>query len=496
MKTKLLLAGALVALAAFNSCKSDNPITPEPTPTPQKKNEISIAKPAELTATSGGFTLGTTKGTRAIDNGSLIYYKKADCPDLYKDNFPEQKLHKEECEHVYSCIKEDCAAQAAGGAAIYEVDKNSFPKKEFYIVSAYSSKDHDAKGGHSSVAGDMHDLQLNGVKIKEFNTNTCVAADLVITTDGLKEVTYYDSFGEKKALYPVTDWKLYFIPDYGYYVGMNYHSEKTGSGDGDYSDWVVKFIPAEKSDPSYDTDGAVEVNLSLNDKKDQGDYIATKLSIHVRALTDVEVFIPVDKKYYCLADDMDISISHRQADVIYNTDPQFVEMKIGTNVVTFKVAYEDEGIYVTTKGINKEVLNLCGDMYGDGVTFEIWNYFKDITRPDLKLQLDKATVTFHGNSPKTYINAFAKLDARGYEGPVYNKFNDKGQLVPYTDAECTQPLDTKYWTRINPDDKDYVFLGALNPNDCQVKPTDTTYKPNSKDVTDPTLPNYNVEYTK
>lgn len=492
MKTSLLLAGAFVALTAFNSCTKDEQ---QNTPV-QKQQVISIAKQAELSVMSGGLTLVQSNATRSTIDQSLRYFKKANCPDLYKENFPEQKLYKPECDYVYACIKEDAALLAAGQNPIYERSKDSFTAKAFYMVNAYSSKDHDAKGGHSDVAGDMHDLGVNGVYIKEFNTNTCVAADLILTDEGLKDITYDDSFGVKKETYTVSEWKLFYIPEYGYYAGMDYGSSKYGLlPDGDYSDWVVKLIPAEKQvDPIDDTNGSVEVNLSLNNEKDEGDFIATKTSIHVRALTDVEILIPVDKSYYCLADDMDISLSHRVPDVVYNTDPRSVDMQVGSTKVTFQVAYEDDGIHLTTQGINKEVLDVCADKYADGITFEIWNYFKDITREELKKALDKSTITFRNHNPKLYVNAFAKLDARGYEGPIYNKFNDKGQLVPYTDVDCTQPLDTKYWTRINPNDKDYVFLGTQNPNDCQVVPTDKSYKATTQDITDPTLPNYNVSY--
>lgn len=108
--------------------------------------------------------------------------------------------------------------------------------------------------------------------------------------------------------------------------------------------------------------------------------------------------------------------------------------------------------------------------------------------------LDKATVTFLDHNPKTYVNAFAKV-LYEYSGPIYNKFNDAGQLVPYTDAECTKQLDEKFWTRVNHDDKDYVFKGVKNPWDCTVNPVEPSYKATTPDNSDSTLPNYNVTWT-
>lgn len=493
MKTKstFMALAAMAMTIVFGSCDSDETISKD-------QFKISIAKDARLKVESGGRSLATSGSWdrgRADEDEAVYFFKKSHCPDLYKKNFPDQVLTKEECQNVYACIKEDAALIEAGMPAKYEVEKSSFEYKNFYIVNAHSAKDHDAKEGHSSVAGDMHDLGINGYKCDEFNTNTCTSADLVVTKDGLQSVTYDDSFGQKKESVTVDDWKLFYIEGYGYYVGMDYHSAKEDlHGDGEYSDWVIKLIPAVPDvDPIDETNGSVEINLSVNDEHETGDYIATKLSIHIRALTDAEVFIPVDKKYYCEADDMDISLSHHELNVVYNTQPQTVTKEIGGKDVTFTVQYEDGGIRIITDGVCKEVIDFCADQYADGITFEVWNYFKDITREQLKEYLDASTVTFESN-PVVYVNAFAKIP--GYSAtPVYSKFNEAGQLVPYTDEECTKPLDQKYWTRETPDSKDYIFVGEQNPWDCTVAPVETSFKKTEQDPTDVTLSNYNVVYT-
>lgn len=494
MKVQLTLKAlaAMAAVGLFGACSSDEdtPINPQ--------YQISIAKQAEFKVEAGGHTIALSNlAARSLPgNPDLLYFKKANCPDLFRANFPDQVVPKAECEYVYSCIKADAEQQAAGNGPLYEVEKSSFTYKDFYIVNVHSSKDHDAKGDHSNVAGDMHDLGINGEYIKEFNTNTCVSADLIRTTEGLQQVTYDDSFGEKKQNYTVDDWKLYFIPDYGYYVGMDYHSAKEQTtGDGDFADWVIKLVPAvEEKVEVTETNGNVEVNLSVNDEHETGDYIATKLSIHIRSLSNVEVFIPVDKAYYCVADDMDVSLSHKDENVIYNTDPQYIETQIGGSTVKFVVEYEDEGIRISTRGVTKDVINYCAEEYADGVTFEVWNYFKNITRQNLKPMLDKATVSFTDAAPVVYVNAFAKVN--GYSATaIYNKFNDAGQLVPYTDMECTQPLDPMYWTRETEDSKDYVFIGEPNPWDCTVTPSEAAYSKQAPDTEDKTRHDFNVTYT-
>lgn len=492
--TTIKALAAMALMGMFYACDNNDYV--ENTP----ELQFTVAKKPEFKVIAGGYTLAEqmNSGTRtAPGNPDVLFFPKSHCPDLFRENFPNQVLPKEECEYVYACIKEDAELIKDGQQPKYEVDKSSFTKSAFYIVNAHSAKDHDAAGGHSSVAGDMHDLAINGQYIKEFNTNTCVSADLILIAHQgtLQDVTYDDSFGQKKQNYTISEWKLFNIPGYGYYVGMDYGSTKYGlDPDGEYSDWVIKIIPAEPKIDPVDENGQVEVNFSVNDEKESGDYVATKLSIHIRALTDAEVFIPVDKKYYCDVDDMDIALSHKEHDVIYKTEPQRIVTRIGESTVTLTVSYEDAGIRVKTDGVDKTVIDFCAGTYADGITFEVWNYFRDINRTQLKAMLDNSTITFLDQNPKLYVNAFAKVG--GYSAtPIYNKFNENGQLEPYTDSACTQPLDSKYWTRETPDSKDYIFVGQPNPWDCTVVPVEESYQQHKPDTSDKTLPNYNVDYT-
>lgn len=342
---------------------------------------------------------------------------------------------------------------------------------------------------------------MNGEEIKEgihtpLPYGPIVAYTYLFYTEKAKNWSYdvavYDKYAEQgktvtQAMTTTVDnWTI---------VGFEDMSITYPSCDRDYNDCVFAMNPRQRvqgEEPVKPTTDCVEVNLSVNDEHVNGDYIATKLSIHVRSVTDVEVFLPIDKQYYCLADDMDISLSHREPNMTYNTDPQYVDMEIAGTKVTFTVRYEDEGIYVTTDGVNQAVIDYCNEHYGDGITFEVWNYFKDITRAELKPMLDESTVSFLDGKPGLYINAFAKL--RGYEGPVYSKMVD-GQLFPYTDEDCTMPLDEQYWTRVTPDSKDYIFVGIKNPWDCVVAPADPTYKALAPVGDETTMSDYNVKYS-
>lgn len=173
--------------------------------------------------------------------------------------------------------------------------------------------------------------------------------------------------------------------------------------------------------PDVRHDNEVEVNLSLNDSHSAytDEDLVSKLSIHVRYPGDVEVFIPVPKGYLCEADDFNI----READLYIPGSDSEVSYEIGGKTVTLKVVHEDDGIRVTTSGIDQDVIDFCMENYGDGVNFEIFNYYGlyeldaegnyvraengNIARETLLEYLNRATVEFLDNpNPDYYINAF------------------------------------------------------------------------------------------
>lgn len=155
----------------------------------------------------------------------------------------------------------------------------------------------------------------------------------------------------------------------------------------------------------------VEVNLHGTDKN--GEYLESHLSIHVRAATDVEIFIPVPNTAYLDADDMAIVMKH-EPNHMKHGGPYEVEYKLKDSDLTVKltIAFEEDGIRVTTDGITEEVIEWCGKKcHGDGITFEIWNYFNDsIDLDTLKGYLNKATIKFLDKEPDAYINAFNKTE--------------------------------------------------------------------------------------
>lgn len=227
-----------------------------------------------------------------------------------------------------------------------------------------------------------------------------------------------------------------------YYVGFDFYAHGTDQypanknmdveRDWVFNDWIVRISPANikngtpedptlpkinpETTPQVDPvvvptyGGEVEINLSVNDKKDADDYIATKLSIHVRDTTDVEIYIPVDAQYYCDADDMNIVLSHRQEVEMHSPMAEEIKYEVNGHEVRATVTFELGGIRIKTYGITADVLKYLREQYSDGITFEIWNYYNDnITREALKPMLDNTTVSFTA-APGRYVNAFAKLN--------------------------------------------------------------------------------------
>ena len=177
--------------------------------------------------------------------------------------------------------------------------------------------------------------------------------------------------------------------------------------------------PGPDEDPAPSVvagNGSVEVNFSIYDRKYEAN--ETKLSIHVRDTTDIAIFIPTSADYYCPVDDMLIVQKHDIAQV-YNTSST-VDMDINGNKVSLTTTYAKDGITITTNGINADVLKYLRKTYGDGLTFEINNYFATerldasgnkvaVTRDEIQEMLNRSTISFT-NTPKFYLNAFGVID--------------------------------------------------------------------------------------
>ena len=187
----------------------------------------------------------------------------------------------------------------------------------------------------------------------------------------------------------------------------------------------------------------VEINYSISDPKDdianQGSYLSTKLSIHVRECGDVFVTIPVAANWYAKALDED-----GKEVIVDNSTAKYTsellsalnstqEFEVNGEKVKFELAYSDAGIKVTVVGVTAKMLAYLKEQYGDnkvnvGLTFEVWNYFdsytdaqgtkQEISVAALKEALGQPTALIETNGVAfdeqlyAYINSFGKLDGK------------------------------------------------------------------------------------
>ena len=202
---------------------------------------------------------------------------------------------------------------------------------------------------------------------------------------------------------------------------------------------------------------AVEVNFSINERQYKSN--DTKLSIHVRSVTDVTVFIPTPAEYYCPVDDMHIVQSHSQNVEVYGST-EHVEMDIQGNKVGLDIAFAENGITIKTSGMNENVQNYLQNTFHDGLTFEICNYFniekaiangstKAISKDDLKSILDNGTIISFTHTPAVYANAYGLLKGKATAGEKEVKIVEDDQEVTYHVRALDCKVEPLYKTLFN-----------------------------------------------
>lgn len=406
------------ASLAFVACGSSDDDTTKTIPVGPQTKTIEWSQ-----ATSGVNSFNGTL-TRAGES-YFQYYKYQDYQWTTKEHMPADfakcvdtypgAVTQEEKAFVINYIKEH---PNEGGTEYnyvnYWIQNIGSSYDTYYNLEDMNHAMHQVTGGNQ-----MDYLVINNNHINDYNASW--GPDALCLNLPVVDPTYHDSWGDKDNT-KHNAYKFYQITyngKKGWYLCFDYRTAKNSgelhSGDGVYNDWVVKLTPAddfqtvvedeEVVDGFKASEGMVEVNLAVNAEKEVGDYIATKLSIHVRDTTDVEVFIPVPRDYYCDSDDMAIVLSNPQEALVRNTKTEVVSYTIGGQTVNLNVRYEDAGIRVTTSGITKEILKYCRQNFGDGITFEVWNYFTGKTREQMKEYWDASTVKFIDENTNTYVNA-------------------------------------------------------------------------------------------
>lgn len=439
----LFLIGSLIG---FNSC------TNELVPPVTDSININVVQEPEIYASSNGQYLVGTRSFDTAPNGDPVF-------ERWQGDRSWSKPHDiidSERDYVIQYLQEN----PNGGYKTLDIYN--------YIIQVVGNGGHIYDGDTPDHNGATHQVnasnEMNYCEIDGFFTqfnNTRMNGEDAILIKNVKatNATYHDSYGSTWE----DHYAFYFItfPDdeqYGYMAGKTglylcydfatwKESEKWGvSGDGIYDDWVIKLSPADGStiEPPTNTnpgdsddenetligkfkDNHIEVNLSIEERTDV-EWLASHLSIHVRVNTDVEVFIPLPARYYCEVDDMAIVNKH-QDDLMIHSGPRTSTYTISGNVVSMTVSFEADGIRVTTDGITQEVIDFCNTTYGDGLTFEVWNYMNlkvkdwsdnsehgsnvlypgqenEISVAELREYLNQSKIWFLDNDPALYVNAF------------------------------------------------------------------------------------------
>ena len=500
-KRTLALNFILLALIGFavTSCSSDNDAVSQSDNvtlaiTPVKKPDVSIY--------SGGKTLYSTFAQKILTRAVVT--------ELGTPSYKEYSWEKDLPEEYWKARPEDVSEDEKTFVKKY-INDNPDANVDFYNINYYVQY----VGGSSKICGGATMIDNKGTQQNVWNSTNQMS---FYTINGIHLNSYQGSFGQsalclnlpvKNATYTDTwgnvdviktnayrIYKITYNKKEGYYLGFDYKTKNSNGayydGDGIYDDYVIKLTPYD--DTTYGNPGAttvstdeVEVNLSVNAAKATADYISTKLSIHLRAVTDAEVVIPVPAEYYS-SDVNGISTDKNHGAEVSSESATNVSYTVNGQTVSVAISYAEDGIHVKTSGFNKAALDYLSEKYDDGITFEVWNYYKNsiptgaVTRDFLKSSyFDKSTVTFANGVPASYINAFAAVN--NYNGIVYGVRDAEGVWTPYSDEACTQVLDGQYWTREGAADaREYILTSHVNEWDCAVTPTNEGYSLSKAEV--------------
>lgn len=452
-KKKLSIYAASVLAFAFASCSSDGDNTIENNGS--EAVAFNVVKAPNTRCTSNDVELGQYSGW---------YYKVQDYENTTTEHMPAEYAHF----HSYAPAKgnnEAVTTEEKEYVISYLAEHPNEGSTEFnhynyfiqYVGGSYDTyytKDWN-NADHSMVGSQQIDyiefVDQNGVSkhINDYNAGggpRALVLNLKITA-----AKYHDSYGNNTYADHYRFYTINYNGKDNLYLCFDYATHKDSGnedlkGDGKYNDYVIKIIPGcgdntpvdpddkggeEKKDstetpdvpvtpvdpvtptPAVTTKGHVEVNLAAQDHQDASD---AKLSIHVRDTCNFEVYIPVEAKYSCPVDDMFIVEKH-YGDMTYNANSETtVTRVINDQTVKLNIKYTATGIYVTSEGINNKVLEYCRNVFGDGLSFEVYTYFNaSLTRESLLALLNQSTIKFTDNQPKEYINTIvdSNRDAEG-----------------------------------------------------------------------------------
>ena len=477
------LAVGTLMLCAFAACSNE---LNEPTyGTPGQTVGVSMAKTPDIMAWSGNQVLGISYNgsfptTRSANVNGNEWAAKWNVPgEITKEELNDvltafsQPINYENSIHID--FENYWVQQVYTGTSIYQANNGGYVtgSQQMNRLLAYNENFSEIIYGGYWDADKNQYVQTQEVShyehVNNFNSGSnntyggLMLMENMVCPSGIeKQFGYHNSTDSQNHF-------EYIILEINgdYYVGFDFYANGQNSNqqverDHIYNDWIVKITPAtlknstetpdnggntqpetpeKPGDDGDDNNGdddddvvvtpgkpylhndEVEVNLSINDIHTNYDIadLVSKLSIHVRKGTDVRIFIPVPAEYVIAADDMAILQMHKDDLSIYG-GPQTLSYVIDGNTVTLNCQFDANGITVWTDGINQDVIDYLMERNGDGINFEIYNYFNKgnsqlewgedpadypaLTESQLKEFLDKSTIDFLDEYPTYYINAF------------------------------------------------------------------------------------------
>lgn len=509
MKLLKAFTGATLAIlssVSFSSCSNENDFSAD-----FSKNGSLILQAPKIVAYSGNTywnPFGSSTETRASNTEANRWHENWDCfpttEDLTEEDINEiiRRLSiGEEIENTITLPFENYWVQQVYKGTDYYIPTDKFGDLCNQKILGSGQMDHLEDLDKNGVSERIENFEQG---TNHSNPGSCQVCGKSLAGTTLKvdmktenldptgQFFYLESYGSARySNYYIIEYKGY------YYLGFDYEMHKDANNPGEvkdverdynFTDWIVRIVPAYKlnttpgpdenpggiqegdwyneenggdtpgeekpstpSTPSNPGKGdkhnnEVEVNLSVDDKS--GKYNESHLSLHVRAATNVDLFIPMPLNMVCPADDMEIVQKHLEGAFVHGGTFEnetvdkngqvvmrggllsMVEYTISEWTVKLYVEYVAEGtqsahgetfttagIHIWTDGICEGLMEYLQKNYGDGITFEIWNYYsEDSTLEQLKEYLDQAVISFLDFDPDYYINAFGEKN--------YNEGND------------------------------------------------------------------------
>lgn len=416
MKKILGILALFILLLCSNSCQNELPGYPPST------DSIPLVKEPDVMAYSGNNLWGSTFSNPLTRSNTHGYYKVQDYQ--LNDNFKEQNPDLYEImSHAPSAISDAEWTFVKNYLAEHPDEGSTVCNLTDYFIqwcgksydNYYAGKDQNKADQYVTGSNQMDYIEIDNVHLNDYNGSWGPIA--YCENWPLVNPAYHDSYGNidntKYNMYRF--YEIEYNGERGLYLCFDYTTQKDSGeyveGNGVFNDWVLKITPAKSETlPPVEQEPEevpehVEINLSV-DRKDAGDWLASHLSIHVRAVTDVVVKIPIPQDYFCAPDDLLIVQKHLEDFTVHGNKE--ISYMVGETTVTLSIEYDENGITISTSGIDANLIEYCNVNLHDGITFEVWNYY-NIIPVELKSYLDQATVTFT-NPPELYINAFNKTE--------------------------------------------------------------------------------------